>query len=265
MKKTVLITGAEGIIGSYLREALGENYSLRLVTLQPIAGLDTLVLDITDMQKLLPAMRGVDTVIHLAGSSAVTSSWEEVLHNNILGTRSVFEAAYQAGVQQIIFASSNHAVGTYEQEQAPDIYRRPAATLDHLVPVRPDSLYGVSKCFGEALGRFYADHRNMRVICLRIGSITADDRPDGPAVAQTNPWLPTVELRYERFRTTWMSQKDFARLVEKCIEASHVRFDIFYGISNNPHHFFDLEHAWQVLKYRPEDSSAAYPQQEKKE
>lgn len=89
-----------------------------------------------------------------------------------------------------------------------------------------------------------------------IGSITVDDRPDGPGVAQTNLWLPTTELRYERFRTTWMSQRDFAYLVEKCIEATHVRFDVFYGISNNPSRFFDLEHAQEVLGYTPEDSSA---------
>jgi nucleoside-diphosphate-sugar epimerase len=256
MKKTVLITGAEGLIGSYLSKALTDRYNLRLITLQPVLGIDSFALDITDMEKLLPVLHGVDTIVHLASSSSVTSSWESVLHNNIVGTYTVFEAAYQAGVQQVIFASSNHAVGTYEQEQVPDIYRRPHASLDHLIPPRPDSLYGVSKCFGEVLGRFYADHRNMRVICLRIGSITADDRPDGPAVAQTNLWLPTPELRYERFRTTWMSQQDFARLVKKCIEASHVRFDIFYAISNNPSHFFDLEHAQQVLGYVPKDSSA---------
>lgn len=260
MKKTVLITGADGVIGSRLQAELREKYTLRLTTYQPVAGLDSFVLDIVDMEKLLPVLRGVDTVIHLAGSSAVTSSWEEVLHNNIIGTRTVFEAAYQAGVQQVIFASTNHVVGTYEQEQAPAIYRQPHASIDHLVPLRPDSLYGVSKCFGEALGRFYADQRNMRVICLRIGSILADDRPDSPTIAQTNPWLPTAELRYERSRAMWMSQRDFARLVEKCIEATHVRFDIFYGISNNPSHFFDLEHVRQVLGYVPQDSSAMYPQ-----
>lgn len=162
MKKTVLITGAEGLIGSYLSKALADRYDLRLTTLSPVPDVDSFVLDVTEREKLLPAMRGVDSVVHLAGSSSVTSSWESVLHNNIEGTYAVFEAAHQAGVQQVIYASSNHAVGTYEQEQAPDIYRRPHATLDHTVLLRPDSLYGVSKCFGEALGRFYADHQNMR-------------------------------------------------------------------------------------------------------
>src|SRR5579864_9242323 len=105
MKKTVLITGAEGLIGSHLSKALAEIYDLRLITLQPLSGIDSFVLDITDMEKLLPIMHGVDSVVHLAGSSSTTAPWESVLHNNIIGTYTVFEAAHQAGVQQVIFAS----------------------------------------------------------------------------------------------------------------------------------------------------------------
>src|SRR5437764_6170000 len=119
MTKTVAITGAEGLIGSHLREALADKYQLRLISHESIAGVDATVTDITDMQKLISALRGVDSVVHLAASAAVGSSWDDVLHNNIIGTHSVFEAARQAGVKQIIFASSNHAVGTYEQAFQP--------------------------------------------------------------------------------------------------------------------------------------------------
>jgi dTDP-4-dehydrorhamnose reductase len=167
----------------------------------------------------------------------VNSSWEAVLNNNIIGTYNVFEAARQAGVQQVIFASSNHAVGTYEKE-----YAETHKVIDHLVPVRPDSLYGVSKCFGEALGRFYADHQGLRVICLRIGSITREDTPKG------EPGKPEVEM--------WQSKRDFAQMVQKCLEATHITFDIFHGVSNNPNGIFDLEHARTVLGYEPQDSAA---------
>ncbi len=182
-----------------------------------------------------------------------------MLHNNIIGTYTVFEAAHRAGVQQIIFASSNHAVGGYEMEKAPDIYRRDHASLTQNTLPRPDSLYGVSKCFGESLGRFYADQHGMRVICLRIGTINREDSPTGASVAQMNPWLPSEALRYERARTTWQSKRDFAQMVERCLEATHVRFDIFYGISNNPHRFMDIEHARQVIGYSPLDSSSDAP------
>jgi nucleoside-diphosphate-sugar epimerase len=256
MSKTVLITGAAGLIGSHLHVTLAKKYDIRLMDLKPIPGLESVVADITDMNALLAAFKGVDSIIHLAGSSTVDSSWNDVLRNNIIGTYTVFEAACQANVSQIIYASSNHAVGTYEMEQAPGIYRLDHAALDHLIPVRPDSLYGVSKCFGEALGRFFADHRGLRIICLRIGSINCENSPNGATVAEMNKWLPTRELRYERVSTTWQSQRDFAQLVEKCLEATHVKFDIFYGVSNNPHRFLDLEHARTILGYDPQDSSA---------
>jgi nucleoside-diphosphate-sugar epimerase len=161
----------------------------------------------------------------------------------LIGTYNVFEAARRAGVQQVIFASSNHAVGTYESELAEEAKRPEHRIIDHLVPPRPDSLYGVSKVFGEALGRYYADHQGLRVICLRIGWITKTDAPQGKEFAD-----PETSM--------WQSQRDFAQLVEKCLEAPQVYYDVFYGVSNNPHGIFDLEHARDVVGYVPQDSSA---------
>src|SRR3954471_6961222 len=115
--KTVAITGAEGNIGSRLRKNLTGKYELRLISLKPIPGEEAIVVNIAEsMEALIPPFKGVDSVVHLAASPAVDTPWEAVLHNNIIGTYNVFEAARQAGVKQIIFASSNHAVGTYEQE-----------------------------------------------------------------------------------------------------------------------------------------------------
>ena len=185
---------------------------------------------------------GVQSVVHLAASPAVDSPWEAVLHNNIIGTYHVFEAARQAGVKQIIFASSNHAVGTYEQEFEPGPNRPHDKVIDQLVPIRPDSLYGVSKVFGEALSRYYADHLGMHVISLRIGWITPTNIPEGNNLAE-----PGV--------TMWQSHEDFVQMVEKCLEAEEIQFDIFYGISDNPFHFFDLEHARQEIGYEPQDTS----------
>jgi NAD+ dependent glucose-6-phosphate dehydrogenase len=234
---TVLITGAGGLIGSHLRVALAGKYHLRLVSSHPIPGVETTVADITDMTTMLAAFKGVDSIIHLAASVSVSSPWDAVLRNNIIGTYTIFEAAQQAGVQQVIYASSNHAVGTYETEYAQDIRNSNQVMIDHLVPIRPDSLYGVSKCFGEALGRYYADHRGLRVICLRIGWINRDD------VARGNP------IEYGM----WQSKRDFTQLVEKCLAADRVKFDIFYGVSNNPNRYFDIEHAKEVVGYVPQD------------
>jgi hypothetical protein len=100
----------------------------------------------------------------------------------------------------------------------------------------------VSKVFGEALGRYYADHLGMHVISLRIGWITPTNIPEGNNLAE-----PGV--------TMWQSHEDFVQMVEKCLEAEDIQFDIFYGISDNPFHFFDLEHARQEIGYEPQDNS----------
>ncbi len=245
MKKTVLITGAGGFIGSLLRDALADTYTVRSLSLEPIPGVDAIVADITDMAAVRSACEGVDSVIHMAANAAAWTPWDDVLRNNIIGTYNVFEAAAQAGVQQIIFASSNHAVGTYDLENAPTIYQTGQPMLDHLVPLRPDGYYGVSKGFGEILGRYYADHRGMRVICLRIGAVSRGDVPRGGS--KRDP--------LERLAAIWLSQRDMVQLTEKCLAADHVQFDIFYGVSNNPHCFYDLEHAREVLGYVPQDRS----------
>ncbi len=110
MHKTVLITGAEGLIGSHLRQELAGKYNLRLLTHEPVPGVESTVADITDIHALLAAFSGVNSTVHLAGSAAVDSPWEAVLRNNIVGTYCVFEAAHQAGVQQILYASSKNSL-----------------------------------------------------------------------------------------------------------------------------------------------------------
>jgi nucleoside-diphosphate-sugar epimerase len=120
MMKTVAITGAEGNIGSSLRKNLAGKYELRLLSLKPIAGEEAIVVNMAEsMEALIPAFKGVESVVHLAASPAVDTPWEAVLHNNIIGTYNVFEAARQAGVKQIIFTSSNHAFGTYDDACLP--------------------------------------------------------------------------------------------------------------------------------------------------
>jgi nucleoside-diphosphate-sugar epimerase len=145
----------------------------------------------------------------------VEASWGDVYGPNILGTYNAFEAARRTGCARVIFASSNHAVGMYEVDAAPDIYEPKSGILVRPdAPVRPDSLYGVWKVFGEALGRYYSDAFGLMVACLRIGSITAHDDPRHPSVAQSSGWLNLTEAeRFKRYAATWMSQADFARLV----------------------------------------------------
>jgi nucleoside-diphosphate-sugar epimerase len=252
----VLVTGAAGTIGSLVRERLAGRYELSYLTLEPEQFPST-VADIADLDAIQPAFEGMDAVVHLAASPSVETPWEEILHNNIIGTRNVYEAARRAGVAKVVFASSNHAVGMYEAEGSPDIYALgDPRTIDETVPVRPDSLYGVSKVFGEAIGRYYVDNHGLRVLCLRIGTVRADDDPRSEDAGASSGWLKlTREQTYDRLRATWLSHRDCAQLIARCLDNDTVSFGVYYGISNNPRQLWDLSRARRELGYAPEDSA----------
>lgn len=255
-KRRVLITGAAGTIGSAVRQHLADAYDFRSLDLEPVEdAADTVVADVSDLDALLPAFEGIDTVVHLAATISVHSPWETVLPVNIVGTYNVYEAARRAGVRCVVFASSNHAVGGYEADGAPSIYKLDdPRVVDINVPLRPDSYYGVSKAFGEAMGRYYSDTFGLRVLCLRIGTVRPDDDPRSPEIATSSSWLPlTPEQGYERLRATWLSQRDCAHLIGCCIEAEHIPFGIYYGISDNPRRFWEIETAKADLGYAPQD------------
>ena len=148
--KRILITGAGGQVGSFLRPLLREKYQLRLLDRAPIVDLDPeeefVQGDLSDVGQLIEALSGVQGVLHLAGVS-VEDAWDKILPNNIVGTYNLFEAARQAGVKRVLFASSNHAIGFYRRDQH----------IGPNVTARPDGRYGVSKVFGEALAALYAD------------------------------------------------------------------------------------------------------------
>ncbi|MDP9366076.1 MAG: NAD(P)-dependent oxidoreductase [Chloroflexota bacterium] len=257
-RKRVLVTGAEGVIGTAVREHLSDRYELVALTREP-APFPSHAADIADLAAIEPAFAGVDAVVHLAASPAVETPWEEILPNNLVGTYNVFEAARRAGVGRVVFASSNHAIGMYELDGAPGLYELDDPRVyDHTVEVRPDSLYGVSKVYGEALGRFYMERYGMAVVCLRIGAARAGDDPTAPEVLASSPSLldlPTAEARRKRMRAVWLSRRDCAQLIAKALDAESVRWAVVYGISDNPRQFWDLSHARETLGYAPEDGA----------
>jgi nucleoside-diphosphate-sugar epimerase len=253
-KQRVLVTGATGVIGKAVRAHLGDRYDLHALTHRP-AEFPSHVGDVANLDQILPAFAGMDAVVHLAASASVGSPWDDVLQDNLIGTYNVFEASRRAGVKSVVFASSNHTIGMYEMDGAPGIYALddPRA-YDHTAELRPDSLYGVSKVYGEALGRYYHELFGLRVYNLRIGTVRADDDPRDPSVPEGSFWLNlTSAQKYDRMRATWLSQRDCAELIAACLEAKDVPWAVVYGISNNPRQFWDLSHARDVLGWTPQD------------
>ncbi|MEO8717510.1 MAG: NAD(P)-dependent oxidoreductase [Burkholderiales bacterium] len=225
--KTVLITGAAGDVGTHLRRELAAKYRIRASDLRPlkkIAQESYVRADVSKMADALRITKGVDAVVHLAGYS-VEGPWEGILSANIIGCYNVFEAARRNGVKRILFPTSNHAVGFYRRDR----------TIDHHVYPKPDSRYGVSKVFGEALGSLYADKYGMEIFCMRIGNV--------------NP-APIDKRRL----SIWFSPRDLAQLVTIGIEHPEIRFEIVYGVSGNKRSWYDNSNAHR-LGYRPQDDS----------
>jgi uronate dehydrogenase len=225
----VLITGAGGGIGNALRETLRGVYPvLRLSDREAIApardGEEVDRTDISDMAAVERMVQGCDGIIHLGGISG-ENSWEKILEGNIIGLYNVFEAARRAGVQRIVMATSNHAVGFYPRAQ----------TIDHRVTPRPDSRYGVSKAFSEALARLYADKHGIGFLCTRIGNFG-------------------VKPIDSRRLAIWISPRDYTQLARIGLEHPDIRFEIVYGISNNKRAWYDNSNAYR-LGYRPQDDS----------
>ena len=231
--KTVLITGATGDVGTHLSRELAGKYKLRLSDRRPLKapkGQTFVKADISKMADALKITKGVDAVIHLGGYS-VEGPWPSILQANIIGCYNVFEAARKNGVKRIVFPTSNHAVGFYRRDQ----------TIDHRVYPKPDSRYGVSKVFGEALGSLYADKYGMEVYMVRIGNV-------GP--------VPIDKRRL----SIWISPRDIAQLVSIGIDRPGIQFEIVYGISGNKRAWYDNSNAFR-LGYQPQDDSERYAQE----
>lgn len=232
MANRILITGAAGRIGVALRAGLKGRYdSIRLVDLQPIEDLapgeEAVQADISDLQAVEDMMKGVDAVVHMAASVS-PRGWETMFEPNFIGTYNIFEAARRQGVRRVVYASSIHAHGFYRREQkvGPDS------------PPRPDSVYGVSKVFGEAFGRFYADKHGMEVVSLRIASF--------------QPKPTTV-----RHLGTWLSPRDCVELVHCSLQAPDIHFEVVYGVSDNSRQLYDDPNRVRI-GYTPLDNAEDY-------
>lgn len=233
--RRVLLTGAAGQIGTALRTGLRGHYDLlrlsdlpaALAELSPAeAGEELVPADLTDPQAVQRATQGMDAVIHLGGIPD-EDTYPVIRAVNMDGTANLLEAVRLSGTRRVVFASSIHAVGYAPRER-----------IGMDAPVRPDTFYGVSKVFGEALGRMYVDRYGLEFVVVRICSFL--ERP-----------------REARNLATWLSPRDAAHLFRRAVDAPGVTFLTVAGISANTRRWMNPD-GWDVLSYAPEDNAEAY-------
>jgi uronate dehydrogenase len=229
---TLLLTGAAGGVGTALRERLKANCTvLRLsdrVDFGPAqAGEEMALADLSDAAAVSSMVQGCQAIVHMGGVS-VEGPFDPILQANIVGVYNLYEAARQHGVKRVVFASSNHVTGFYRQSD----------TITPAHPPRPDSLYGVSKAFGEDLSRMYFDRYGIETACVRIGSAFAEPRD-------------------RRMLASWLSFDDLHRLITACLTTPVLGHSIIFGMSDNAVSWYDNASVRHV-GYVPQDSSDGF-------
>ncbi|RKU00075.1 NAD-dependent dehydratase [Burkholderia sp. Nafp2/4-1b] len=228
----ILLTGAAGNLGTVMRERLTRYADI--VRVSDIANLgaeregeEIVQCDLADGRAVDALVDGVDVIVHFGGVS-VERPFEQILPANILGTFNIYEAARRRGIRRIVFASSNHVTGCYEQSEGIDATVRP----------RPDGYYGVSKAFGENLAQLYFDRYGIETVSLRIGS-------------------SFPEAKDRRMLVTWLGYDDLEQLLCRAMFVADVNHTIVYGVSNNRDRWWD-NRAAQHLGYSPVESSEQF-------
>jgi uronate dehydrogenase len=225
--RRLLITGAGGDVGRRITPLLKSAYEVVLSDKKPFDdpyGLPFIAADVRDRASIDRAVAGIDGIIHLGGHP-VDGPWDLVRDVNIDGCYNVFEAARVAGVKRIVFASSNHAVGFYSRSEK----------IPHDVTVLPDSRYGVSKAFGEALGAFYALKYGLKVTSLRIGNV--NEKP----------------LDVRRL-AIMVHPEDLVQLMRIGLDHPGIINEVFYGASGNTRAWWDNSRA-EAFGYRPKHNA----------
>ncbi|MFJ3471100.1 NAD-dependent epimerase/dehydratase family protein [Pseudomonas sp. NPDC090201] len=229
----ILLTGAAGGLGKVLRESLRPYATIirlsDIAEMAPAAGSREEVqrCDLADKAAVHQLVEGVDAIVHFGGVST-EHSFEDILGPNICGTYHLYEAARRHSVKRVIFASSNHVIGFYRQDQ----------TIDASAVKRPDSYYGLSKSYGEDLASFYFDRYGIETVSIRIGSS-----------------FPEAQNR--RMLSSWLSYDDLTQLIERGLFTPNVGHTVVYGASNNEKVWWDNRLA-SHLNYQPKDSSEAF-------
>jgi len=228
----ILLTGAAGGVGTRLRKLLPPVYPdlvlSDLATPPELSPTETFIkADLADLAQVRSIVAGVDGIIHLGGFS-VEGPWETILDANIKGTYNLFEAAREAGVKRIVFASSNHVMGFHPRSTTVGIHDT----------IRPDTRYGVSKAFGEALGAYYAFKHGIGVLSIRIGNVGEQ---------------PLDERRL----AIWLKTEDLVSLCRIGLEREGLVYEVVYGMSDNRRAWWDNSHA-RALGYAPEGRSEDY-------
>jgi nucleoside-diphosphate-sugar epimerase len=235
-KRRVLVTGAAGNIGSYFAANSSDKYDLRLMARERDWGVDRIrpfgevvYADLSSIERLQEVFQDMDTIVHLAANPDPDAPWERLLEPNIIGAHNMFAAAVAAKVRRVIYASSVHAVAGYSED----------VSVKSNDPVNPLDLYGVTKCFGEAMARYTATQHGVSAIVIRIGAYKSVER------GRLDQGAHLVN--------SFVSKNDLIQLMHRSIEIEDLPFAILHAVSDNRFQRLDLTDTRDLIGYEPLD------------
>lgn len=250
----VLITGIGGKIGGILADGLEDAHEVHGIDLRPVDRPNVHLADLTDEEVLPRLFEGMDAVVHLAAERrhGPEIGWDILMPRNVVATANVFDAAHQAGVRRVVFASSMHVMGGYELDEpwasvAAGRYdglepgSLPLVRWD--MPPRPDGRYAVSKEFGEMLGKYWSEAKGLEVVSVRLGTVSADDQPN-----RSDP----------RSYVSWFSRRDLTGFFRATVERPGLTYEIVYGASANTWKIYDTPTSWTSLGFTPVDDAERF-------
>ena len=271
----IFITGGAGTCGRILKDIEYDKIffdkkdkTVEFENLEYIKG------DLSDFDLIEDKISSCDVLIHLAAKDyypdfkmgSGEASWNDYSYTNIDLTRELFEIAIKLNIKKIIFASTHRVQGMYEKIYSPGIYQiGHKFKFDHNNEVCPDSIYAVTKLFGENLGKYYSIKYGIDFKCVRICSVRDEENDNPLAYAEygykQGLWKKNSNqyiAQLNRLKGLWQSRRDFLQLIERIVETKEKGFEIFYGLSDNDRRWFDLEYTKKSLKYKPLDNSENY-------
>lgn len=268
----IFITGGAGTCGSVLKDLAHEKIFFDLKD-KPSYFKDHEYItgNLSDQDLLSKSMQNCDVLIHLAAKDyypdfrmgAGEVSWEDYSYNNIHLTKQLFDQAIKSGIKKVIYASTHRVQGMYEKKYSPKIYELGHSyQFNHLSEVCPDSIYAVTKLFGENIARYFSTSSNTIFKCVRICSVRDEDNDNPFAYAEYGVkqglWSresKEYNIQKNRLKGLWQSRRDFLQMIDKIIISDKKEFEIFYGLSNNDRKWFDIKYSKDSINYCPLDNS----------
>ena len=238
------ITGANGTVGRVLMAGLQHDYALRAVTRREVDFASTIA-SFDSVEGLAEAFHGLEAIIHLGADPSPDAPWDSIRDNNINATYNVFEACVRAGVKRMIFASTNHTMHGHTLRSLPEnLDPDKKVKLKLTDPGNPDSLYAVSKLFGEQIGKLYSERHDVEFVGMRIGWLIVEDDPTTKRGTDSEDYM----------RAMWLSHRDCVE-AHRCASEVQTKYLLAYVISGNDRRVFDLEATTKTLGSHPQDNS----------